>query len=34
MNTPLVSVIIPIYKVEAYLDQCIESIANQTCSDF
>jgi len=30
MNKPLVSVIVPIYKVEAYLDQCIESIVNQT----
>lgn len=30
MNEPLVSVIVPIYKVEAYLEQCIESIVNQT----
>ena len=26
----LVSVVIPIYKTEAYLDQCIESVTNQT----
>ncbi len=28
------SVIVPIYKVEKYLDKCIESILNQTYSDF
>lgn len=28
--SPLISVIIPIYKVEQYLDECIESIINQT----
>lgn len=27
---PLISVIVPVYKVEAYLDQCIASIAGQT----
>ena len=26
----LISVIVPIYKVEKYLDQCVESIVNQT----
>lgn len=26
----LISVIVPVYKVEAYLDRCIESIVNQT----
>lgn len=30
MNKPLVSIIIPIYKVEKYLDQCISSVVNQT----
>lgn len=29
-KSALVSVIVPIYKVEAYLDECIESIVNQT----
>ena len=27
---PLISVIIPIYKVEKFLDKCIESVVNQT----
>lgn len=30
---PKVSVIIPIYNVENYLEQCIESIRNQTICD-
>lgn len=29
-QNPLISVIVPIYKVEAYLDRCLESIVNQT----
>ena len=27
---PLISIIIPVYKVEKYLDRCIESVVNQT----
>ena len=27
---PLISVIVPIYKVEKYLDRCVESLINQT----
>ena len=27
---PLISVIVPIYKVEKYLPECIESIIEQT----
>lgn len=27
---PLISVIVPVYKVEKYLDQCVQSIVNQT----
>ncbi len=27
---PLISVIVPVYKVEQYLDRCVESIVNQT----
>lgn len=29
----MISVIIPIYKVEDYLDECIESVVNQTMKD-
>lgn len=32
-NLPLISVIVPVYKVEAYLDKCISSIAEQTYND-
>ena len=27
---PLVSIIIPVYKVEKYLDECLESVVSQT----
>lgn len=30
METPLVSIIIPVYNVENYLDACLESVCNQT----
>ena len=29
-NNPLISVIVPVYNVENYLDRCVESIVNQT----
>lgn len=29
-KSPLITIIVPIYKVEEYLDRCIESIINQT----
>ncbi len=29
-NNPLISVIVPVYNVEPYLDRCLESIVNQT----
>ncbi len=29
-NQPLISIIVPVYKVEKYLNPCIESIVNQT----
>ena len=30
---PLISVIVPVYKVESYLDCCVQSIVNQTYSN-
>ncbi len=30
LNQPLVSVIIPVYNVEKYLNECVESVINQT----
>ena len=27
---PLITIIIPVYKVEDYLDKCVESVVNQT----
>ena len=29
-NNPLVSVIVPVYNVEQYLDECLNSIRQQT----
>ena len=29
-ETPLVSIIVPVYKVEKYLDRCVNSLLNQT----
>ena len=34
MNTPLVSVIVPVYKAEAYLHKCVDSLLAQTMTDF
>jgi len=31
---PIISVIVPVYKVETYLDQCLQSIVAQSFSDF
>lgn len=31
--TPLVSVIVPVYNVENYLDRCVESLVSQTLKD-
>lgn len=33
MSAPLVSIIVPIYKVEPYLRRCLDSIINQTYSN-
>ena len=29
-NLPLISIIVPVYKVEKYLDRCLQSLVNQT----
>lgn len=31
---PLISVLLPVYNADKYLKECIESILDQTCSDF
>lgn len=31
---PKISIIVPVYNVEKYLDRCVQSILNQTYSDF
>ena len=33
MNTPLVSIIVPIYQAERFLKKSVESIQNQTLTD-
>ena len=33
MNMELISVIVPVYNVEQYLERCVESIRNQTYSN-
>lgn len=34
MKKPTISVIVPVYNVQKYLDECIKSILNQTFTDF
>lgn len=34
MAVPLISVIVPVYNVENYLARCVDSILNQTLTDF
>ena len=33
MNSPKISIIIPVYNVEQYLEQCLERIVNQTFTE-
>ncbi len=33
MDKPLISIVVPIYKVEKYLEHCVKSILNQTITD-
>ena len=30
MSIPLITVVVPVYKVEQYLDECVQSLVNQT----
>lgn len=34
MAVPEISIIVPVYNVEKYLDKCVNSILNQTFQDF
>lgn len=34
MKTPLISIIVPVYKVEKYIHTCVESILNQTYTNW
>lgn len=34
MNTPKISIIVPVYKAEKYLHRCVDSILAQTFTDF
>lgn len=34
MNSPLISVIVPVYNTEKYLDQCIQSVLTQTYTNW
>ena len=34
MSMPIISVIVPVYNVEKYLSKCLESILNQSFSQF
>jgi glycosyltransferase involved in cell wall biosynthesis len=33
MDKPIISIIVPVYKVEQYLDRCVKSLINQTFKD-
>ena len=33
MTAPRISVIIPVYNVEDYVERCIDSVLGQNCTD-
>lgn len=33
MSSPKVSIVVPVYKVEEYIDRCLDSLLNQTLKD-
>ena len=33
-NSPLITIVVPVYNIEKYLDRCISSIINQSFQDF
>ncbi|WP_334094418.1 glycosyltransferase family A protein, partial [Helicobacter typhlonius] len=33
-NTPLFSIIVPIYNVQSYLKECLDSLLEQSYKDF
>ena len=34
MTTPKISVIVPVYEAEEYIDRCVRSVLAQDCEDF
>lgn len=34
MYSPMISIVVPVYNVEAYIGECLDSIINQTFADF
>ena len=33
-RSPLITIVVPVFNVEGYIQECLESIASQTCADF
>ena len=34
ISNPLVSVVVPVYNAEKYLDECVSSVLSQSVTDF